>query len=97
MSQPSPGYAFITILQPHEVWHANVRRPEQNLCLGPTMPAGVRVRSLLWLSYSAIAMTTTQTNPADSAGVMNAAAAEWWNQNLHRAPLSREPFLFNTR
>jgi hypothetical protein len=93
MSRPSPGYGFVTILEPRELWHANVRLPEQVLCLGPTMPAGIRLRSLIWLSYAALAMTTTQTNPADTAGVMNAAAAEWWNQNLQRVPLSRDPFL----
>jgi hypothetical protein len=93
VSQPTPGYAFVTVLQPQNVWHANVHLPDQALCLGPKMPAGIRVRSLIWLSYSALAMTTTQTNPGDTAGVMNVAAAEWWNHNWHRVPLSREPFL----
>jgi len=93
VSQPFPGFAFVTILQPRDVWHSSVRAADQALCLGPTMPAGVRVRSLIWLSYSALAMTTTQTNPEDTAGVMNVRAAEWWNQNWHRVPLSREPFL----
>ena len=45
------------------------------------------------LAYLALSMQSVQVNEFDPAGVMNLAAARYWQANLHRAPLSREPFL----
>ncbi len=92
--EAQPGYAFITILSPQPVWHAQVSAPPiQRLCLGDTLPAGVRVKELILMTYAALAMQTFQIDAADAAGVLNAEAARWWQDNAGRIPLSRAPFL----
>ena len=95
---PSPGYVFVQILSPLHVWHAQVAALPagiQSLCLGPRLPAGIRVRELLLMTYGALSMQSVQLDVADAAGVMNPEAARWWLQpaNRQRIPLSREPFV----
>ncbi len=92
--EAQPGYAFITILSPLPVWHAQVSAPPiQRLCLGDTLPAGVRVKELILMAYAALSMQTFQIDVADAAGVLNPEAARWWQNNPGRIPLSRAPFL----
>lgn len=88
-----PGWAFITVLQPHPVWLANVSLPDQRLCLGARLPAGIRVRALIQMTWAALTLQTYQVDPLDPAGVLNPAAAEWWQQNLRLTPLTREALL----
>jgi hypothetical protein len=38
-------------------------------------------------------MQNTLIDRLDPAGVLNPAAAEWWQRNTHLIPLTREPFL----
>jgi hypothetical protein len=95
---PSPGFAFVQILAPAHVWHPQVAaHPSgiQALCLGSQLPAGVRVRELLIMTYAALAMSSVQLDAADAAGVMRPEAARWWllPANRRRIPLSREPFV----
>jgi len=91
---PQPGYSFVQILAPHPVWHPNVSPdPAQVLCLGPKLAAGIPVRELLLMIYGALTMQNTQLDPADSAGVLCPASAEYFQCNLNLIPLSREPFL----
>ena len=96
MLLPQPGYAFIRILQPRPVWHSNVS-PDQNqaLCLGPQLPAGMPLKEILLMTYGALTMQTTQLDLLDPAGVLNPAAADWWQHSSKLIPLSREPFLRN--
>lgn len=91
--RPRPGYAFVHILEPR-VWHSNVS-PDHNqvLCLGPRLPAGVLVKDILVMTYGALSMQTIQINPRDPAGLLNPAAAEWFQRNTGLIPLTREPFL----
>lgn len=92
--QPQPGFSFIQILQPRAVWHPNVSYDAfQVLCLGPNLPAGIPVVLLLLMAYGALTFQSVQTDEQDPAGVMNAAAAQWWQENRHRIPLSKTPFL----
>jgi hypothetical protein len=94
LRQALPGYSFLQVLAPGDVWHANVAfGPVRPLCLGASLPAGVRVKELVLMAYGALSMQTVQIDEQDAAGVMNAAAALWWQQNTARAPLSRAPFL----
>lgn len=94
MTLPQPGYSFVQILAPRPVWHANVSPDSvQVLCLGPSLPAGLPLREIVLMSYGALTMMTVQLDPANSAGVMNPAAAEWFQRNPALIPLSREPFL----
>ena len=91
---PQPGFSFVQILAPRPVWHANVS-PDllQVLCLGPSLPAGVPLREIILMAYGALTMMTVQLDPGNSAGVLNPAAAEWFQRNSGLMPLSREPFL----
>lgn len=88
-----PGMAFIQILEPHGVWHANVGEIGQPLCLGAYLPVGIPVVELVLSAYGALSMQTVMMNEFDPAGVVNRSAAQWWQQNVKRAPLSRTPFL----
>ena len=91
---PQPGYAFVHILQPRPVWLGNVSPDaSQACCLGAKLPAGIPLIQLILMTYGALSMQTTQLDILDSAGVLNPAAADWWQRNPGRIPLSREPFL----
>jgi hypothetical protein len=96
---PQPGHAFVRILEPRRVWHSNVTSgtdpgdPNQLLCLGPSLPAGTPLKEILLMTYGALSLQTTQMDWLDSAGLLNPAAADWWQRNPHRIPLTKEPFL----
>lgn len=91
--QMLPGPAFVQILAPADVWLPQVRQPDQPLCLGVKLPAGIRVRSLVLMAYGALSMQAIQLDEFDSAGVFNSEAARWWQQNMRRVPLTRAAFL----
>lgn len=105
MRMPLPGFAFVEIERPREVFHPNVGGPlmtsagglarggPQLLCLGASVAAGTPVRELILATYQALGMMAYHLDPASGAGVMNREAAEWWAANLARLPLTREPFL----
>jgi len=95
-----PGYAFVRVLQPGGVWHPNAARPDcpdpfpgQVLCLGQSIPPGIRVRELVLMTFGALTLQSVQLDARDPAGVLNVEAAEWWLQNRSEIPLTREPFL----
>jgi len=93
---PMPGYAFVEIIHPLNVWHANVSSEgPQRLCLGAQLPAGIQVKDIILMTYGAVSMQTVMIDERDAAGVLNPDAARWWQQNTHRIPLSRETFIDN--
>lgn len=92
---PQPGFSFVQILLPRGVWHPNVSRDNhQVVCLGSVQLA-VPLREIVLMTYGALTMQSVQFSAFDSVGVMNQAAAEWWQGNAQRIPLSREPFILN--
>ncbi|NNE91474.1 MAG: hypothetical protein HKN23_07490 [Verrucomicrobiales bacterium] len=96
--QPQPGTGFVQIVVPDRVFLPNVSPtlpglPSQVLCLGPTLPAGIRLREIILKTRDALTLNSVQKDLLDSAGVMNPEAALWWQQNHPRIPLTREPFL----
>lgn len=91
---PQPGASFFQILEPAGVFLAQVpAEPPYHLCLAPTLPPGVPVKELVLSAYAALTLQTFQIDVADPAGVFNSKAALWWQENSHRIPLTREPFL----
>jgi hypothetical protein len=95
---PIPGYAFVEIIHPLNVWHANVSSEgPQVLCLGAQLPAGIQVKDIILMTYGAISMQTVMIDERDAAGVLNPDAARWWQQNTYRIPLSREAFFDDPR
>ena len=96
LSRPLSGYAFVQILAPHGVWLPNVSADAaQAICLGTSLPAGVRVRDLVLMSFDALTMRSVQMDELDPAGVLNGAAARFWQSPLNatRIPLGTSPFL----
>jgi len=94
LSEAVPGTAFVQVLAPMGVWHANVARGfGQPVCLGPAMPLGIPLREIVILTYGALSMQTVQLDPSDAAGVLNAEAAQYWQVNHDRIPLTRAAFL----
>jgi hypothetical protein len=91
---PSPGFAFAQILSPRGVWLPNASSgPVQTLCLGSSLPASIPLVEVILLTYGALTMMTVQMNPADAAGLLNPAAAAFFQANNSLIPLSREPFI----
>ena len=94
MLVPTPGYSFVEVLSPPDVYHAQVPPdPPHLLCLSPELPAGIRVRNLVLMVYEALTLQSFMIDELDPAGVMNVEAARWWQENIHRVPLTRTPFL----
>jgi len=91
---PLPGHAVVRIQAPARVHHPNVSPDSrQALCLGAQLPVGIPLREIVLSCYGALTMQTIQIDEWDPAGVLNIPAARWWQENLHRVPLSSEPFL----
>jgi hypothetical protein len=91
--RPLPGYAFFQIMLPRNVWLAQIKQPEQALCIAPSVPAGTRTAMLLMRAYGALSMQSIQIDVTDPAGLFNAEIARWWQDNLHRVPLTTTAFL----
>jgi hypothetical protein len=95
---PLPGFALVEIIHPLQVWHANVSpQGPQMLCLGAQLPAGIQLKDIILMTYGAISMQTVMIDEMDFAGVLNPDAARWWQQNIHRLPLSKEAFMDNPK
>jgi hypothetical protein len=91
---PQPGYAFVEILEPSDVWLAVVPATgPQRLCLGASLPVGLPLREIVLAAYGALTMQNFLIDERDPAGVMNRKAALWWQQRTDLIPLSRVPFL----
>ena len=90
---PTAGTAFAQLLSPLHAWLPNLGRPIQVLCLGTTLPAGIRVREILHMVFGALTLQTVQMDLLDSAGVLNPEAALWWQRNLDKVPITREGFV----
>jgi hypothetical protein len=90
---PHPGFSFIQVLAPTDLWYANCAKDSQLLCLGASLPAGIRVRELILMTWGALTLTSSQLDAADPAGIMFPEPAEWWLRNRQRMPLTREPFV----
>jgi len=99
--RPRPGYSFVQVLQPSGVWLPNISMPSpahpglpvQAICLGAALPAGIRIRELILMTYRALTLQAIQMNAFDPAGIMNREASDWWQRNPARIPLTNEPFL----
>lgn len=91
---PQPGYSIVEILRPFHVHHPNASAgPAQRLCLAASLPRGYPLREAIVASYAALTLQSVMLDERDPAGVMSPAAARFWQQHMHRIPLTREPFL----
>jgi hypothetical protein len=93
-----PGYSFFEILAPRDVHHPNIASSQvppgaQVLCLGPSLPAGVKVVDLVLMAYAAISLQSVQFSLTDSAGLLNPAAAIFLQTSNTPIPLTRAPFV----
>jgi len=96
LCRPVPGFSIVEIIQPKGVWHANVSTEAvQMLCLGAHIPAGIRLKEIVLMTYGALSLQTVMIDEMDAAGVLNPEAARWWQQNIKLVPLSRVSFLDN--
>jgi hypothetical protein len=95
VSTPQPGTSFVCVLAPEKLWYSNVGPPEkgQPLCLGLTIQAAIPIKEIVLMTWGLLSMQTVMIDEQDSAGVLNAAAAKWWQQNLDRIPLTTDPFI----
>ena len=93
-----PGYSFFEVLAPRDVHHPHIAPGHQPpgaqvLCLGPSLPAGIKVVDLILMAYAAISLQSVQFSLADPAGLLNPAAAIFLQTSNTPLPLTREPFV----
>ena len=93
-----PGYSFFEILAPRDIHHPNIAPSHlppgaQVLCLGPSLPAGIKVVDLVLMAYAAISLQSVQFSLTDPAGLLNPAAAMFLQISNTTVPLTREPFV----
>ncbi len=94
LSEPLAGWAFVHVIEPHGLWLANAaQQPQQRLCLGVAMPAGIPLREIVLASWAALTLQAVQLYPRDPAGVLNLDAAHWWQEHRHALPLTRAALL----
>lgn len=95
--QPVNGTSFVQIIGGN-AFHPNISPaalglPVQGLCLGSSVMAGVRLKELILIVYGLLTLQSITMDMLDPAGVLDPEAAEYWQQNIQRIPLSREPFI----
>ena len=95
LSIPLPGYALTSLVEPEAgAFYPNLGSSRgQRMCLGAQLPVGIPVVELALGAWSLLVMQTVMLDAGDSAGVMHMAAAEYWQANRDRMPLTREPLL----
>jgi hypothetical protein len=98
MTLAQPGYSFFEILAPRDVHHPNIAPSylppgAQVLCLGPSLPAGIKVVDLILAAYAAISLQSVQFSLTDSAGLLHPAAAIFLQTSNTPIPLTRDPFV----
>ena len=98
MTLAQPGYSFLEILAPRDVHHPNIAPSNvppgaQVLCLGPSLPAGIKVVDLVLMAYTAISLQSVQFSLTDSAGLLHPAAAIFLQTSNTPIPLTRDPFV----
>jgi len=89
---PTPGTSFTQIVAPRKVWLPNVSTESQVLCLGISMPAGIRATEIIHTVFGALTLRLIETDLLAAAGVLNPEAALWWQHNLDKLPTAHEPF-----
>ncbi len=94
ISQPVPGTSLACLLWPtHDAFHPNIAvQRGQALCFGTQVPAGFPARELVLGAYGLLCLQNVMIDPGDSAGVMNEAAATWWQARQDLIPLTKTPF-----
>ena len=100
MARAQPGYSFFEVLTPREILHPNVAPGNvppgaQVLCLGPSLPAGIKVVDLVLMAYAAISLQSVQFSLSDPAGLLNPAAAIFLQNSNTAIPLTRDPFVMS--
>ncbi len=92
-----PGLGPVQVLEPHPVFHPNVGTVGQPLCLGDFLPVGIPLIEIVHLTYGGLSMQTVTLDERDPAGIANLEATRWWQNAMHRIPLTRSPLLDRIR
>ena len=77
------GGEVVTLLEPPDLWHSNVRHPF--ICIGDLAPGS----SLVDLAHQIFEIITFQKR--NTVHGLNPAAIEWARNNQDRLPLDRRP------
>lgn len=96
LSGPVPGFSVMTLLYPVGAWYSTVGTARgQHMCLGASIPTSMPMTELILLAYGTLSLQVVQLDPENPLGVMNPAAARWWQQpdNRKLIPLTRETFI----
>jgi hypothetical protein len=94
LRNPLPGFAMVQIITPRHVWLPNCGTDAtQRLCLGAKLQRGYPLSEALVTSYAALSLAAITLDELDPAGVLNVAAARWWQARMDRIPLTASAFL----
>ena len=94
----SIGTPTSSLVHPREVFLPQVPvDPPYCLCLAPTLPAGVPCREIVLMAFDALVAANHQFDTRHPGGVFREDAARFYQENSHRIPFTREPFLVQER
>lgn len=93
---PLPGTRTTRLLRPSNPHHSNIGPPDASppaVCLGENTPRGFPLTEIVLTTYAALTLQAISLDYRDSIGVLDPAAAIWWQANAQRAPLTTAPFI----
>jgi hypothetical protein len=94
--KPLPGTRMVRLLQPANPHHSNIGPPGTRppvICLGENIPRGFPLTEIVLTVYAALTLQAISLDYMDPTGVLDPAAAVFWQANAQRAPLSTAPFI----
>ena len=92
-----PGNELITLTFPgHDVWHPCVAWGYgQRVAIAERIPACTTLVEMILGTYEVLSLRAFAADPWNCRGVLNPTALAWWQQHLHRVPLTSRPFFAN--
>jgi hypothetical protein len=93
---PLSGTRTTRLIRPANVYHSNIGPPDVSppaVCLGANTPRGFPLTEIVLTTYAALTLQAISLDYRDSTGVLDPAAAIWWQANARRAPLTTAPFI----
>jgi hypothetical protein len=67
------------------------------MCFGIRVPANTPLTELVLQTYAMMSLTAIMMDTGDAAGVMNSAAARYWQEHASEIPLTADPFFAPVR
>jgi hypothetical protein len=93
--ESAPGWAPLGVVWPPDLYHSNVRPYVRSaLCLwGFGLPPNTQPKEIVLAAFDAVTLQSINIDESDPAGVLNAAASEFYRRHPEYVPLTRAGLL----